>query len=217
MSKVPAPERDFIPAKHHGGAQKPTLLVIHAAVTSYKKGAALGVANYFKQGSVVSSAHFVSDEAEDYQCVAEELVAYHCGYNSNSVSFEMCIIPLKDSVMNWFKPKSEWTGGTVEYHGEQVKRFRWLQMGPRKVLKRTARLVAQSGLAHDIPLKFLTDAELRVWDLDKSNPALGGIVTHAQMTRVFKKSTHWDPGAWPDKLFLRYVNRYKRRLLKKYS
>lgn len=179
-TKYPAPRPPQVPAFNHGGPQTPTLLVMHSTVSGAAKGTANGIAQWWhKSSSPNTSAHYIVDEGTTIQCVGDHTIAYHCGYNTNSIGIEMCDDPSD--------PKSRWDS---EPH---------IQM-----LNRTADLVAQLCLAYGIPARYLTDDELRAWGRNKT-AANGGIVTHAQMSRVFKMSTHWDPGEWPSEKFLETV------------
>lgn len=181
MAKFPAPSYPYVQARHSGGKQTPTLLVMHSTVTTTAEGAALGVANMWHGSrSPVTSAHYVVDEAKTYQCVYDHTVAYHCGYNDNSIGIEMCDEPDPDSKARWETPAH------------------------KAMFDRVTTLAAELCLAYSIPVRFLTDDELRAWGNNKTAKN-GGIVTHAQMSRVFKKSTHWDPGAWPTEKFLEAV------------
>jgi len=51
-------------------------------------------------------------------------------------------------------------------------------------------------------IRYLSDKQL-------ANGTARGIVTHVQVSKVFKKSTHWDPGpGFPKDLFLIWVQNY---------
>ena len=80
------------------------------------------------------------------------------------------------------------------------------------VLGVSASTVGNKRRAYGIPIRTMTDDQLRAWDKAGRKAALGGIVTHAQMSRVFKKSTHWDPGEWPSALFMRRVRKAAAKL-----
>jgi hypothetical protein len=74
------------------------------------------------------------------------------------------------------------------------------------MLRLVAKQVASWHREHGIPARLLTDAQLLEWDRKGRKAKDGGIVTHAQMSRVFKLSTHWDPGKWPSGTFLRMLD-----------
>lgn len=169
----PAPP--VIAAKHHGGKQSPELIVLHSTVGPTRSGSARAVANYFARGTHTASAHYVVDEAETYQCVGDHTVAYHCGWNQDSIGVEMCDNP------------------------SPVNLVRWWDAEHRRMRRRTERLVAQLCLAYNIRPYYVGVRSLVAGEK--------GITTHAAMSKAFKKSTHWDPGAWPRRLFMRRVRR----------
>lgn len=178
MPKVAPPAPPMIAARHHGGAQTPALIVMHGTVSHDDPGVARQIANWWHgPKSPVTSAHYVRDAREAIQCVPDHVVAYHCGYNSNSIGYELC--------------------------DEQVgPASRWNDADSQAILAGAAVDVARLCLAYGIPIRFLTDAQLRAWDQHGRKAGDGGIVTHAQMSRVFKKSTHTDPRDWPAAKFL---------------
>lgn len=205
MTRFAAPSPPMIAARWHGGRQTPTLIVMHSTVGPAKAGAARGVAGYFAREGNKTSAHYVVDAAEVIQTVGDHTVAYHCGHNQDSLGIEMCDYPVLKSVAHWFLPKKQRTGHqNVTPHGK-VNPLRWLEPSHRAMLRRAGHLVGDLCLAYNIPVRTLTDAQLRAWDHAGRPAHLGGIVTHAQMSRVFHQSTHWDPGSWPRALFLHRV------------
>lgn len=178
--KFPPPTHPFIEAKYKSGPQIPTLIVMHSTVSSAAEGAAYAIAMmWHRNTSPKSSAHYVVDAAKTYQCVYDKVVAWHCGYNSNSIGVEMC-----DDPRNPFE--------------------RWETKDHVKMFDRTVDIVADLALAYNIPVRYLSDEELAKWGRHKT-VTNGGITTHAQMARVFKRSTHWDPGEWPSARFLTAV------------
>jgi N-acetylmuramoyl-L-alanine amidase len=75
----------------------------------------------------------------------------------------------------------------------------WLDAFGVLMLDRAASVAAEYCVKFDIPVRRLTNAELT----DKANR---GIVSHAQVSEVFKKSTHTDPGSgFPWDFFLARV------------
>lgn len=176
-TKYSPPSPPYIEAKYKSGPQIPTLIVMHSTVSSSAEGAAYAIAMMWNRpSSPKSSAHYVVDAGKTYQCVYDKIIAWHCGYNTGSIGVEMCDDPRE--------PVS-----------------RWDTKNHTKMFARTVDLVADLALAYNIPVRYLTDEELARWGKHKT-VASGGITTHAQMARVFKKSTHWDPGTWPSKDFL---------------
>ena len=181
VAPVDAP---YIPAKYQGGKQTPTLSVIHSTVGPTKAGSARAIARYGQNPSSPASWHYAIDAAEVIQSVHDHTVAYHCGFNSDSLGYEMCDNP------------------------SRLTAIRWLGRDHKAMLDRTARAVARNHAAYGIPVRFLTDAQLRTWNANGRRTKDGGIVTHDQMSRVFKRSTHWDPGKWPADKFLSLVKKY---------
>jgi len=192
-----------IPARWHGGNQTPTLVVIHATVSPTKKGGAVATANFFHTETAETSAHRVVDPGEIVKCLDDDVIAYHCGYNTGSLGLELCIYPLLGSMGNWLKPKSK--RGKVKQHAKMTP-LTWLRPSVRKMMRLAAGQVADWCIVHDIPVRFLGPAKLATWD-QRGRPAhLGGITTHAHMSDTFHASTHWDPGAWPRARFMRMVS-----------
>lgn len=74
---------------------------------------------------------------------------------------------------------------------------RWSDENHKAMLKRTARLVAELCLAYDVPPWHRSALALRL--------GRRGVTTHAQVSKAFAQSSHWDPGAWPRFRFMRSV------------
>ena len=72
------------------------------------------------------------------------------------------------------------------------------------MLERTAKLTAHLCAASDLPPRFLSVAALKAGGR--------GITTHNNVSRAFGQSSHWDPGAWPRRRFMRMVRREHKRL-----
>lgn len=175
MTTYPPPTPPFIPAKHQGGKQTPRLVVMHSTVSPCREGIAKATAEYFARGAVVSSAHYSVDPGAVWQSVGDHTVAYHCGFNQDSIGVEMCEYP------------------------SRVNLARWLDPAHRRMRRRAARLVAELCLAYDIRPVYVGATKLRAGEK--------GITTHAAMSAAYKRSTHWDPGAWPRRRFIRQVRR----------
>jgi N-acetylmuramoyl-L-alanine amidase CwlA len=171
---ISAPSPLFVAARWHGGPQTPKRIVLHSTVSPCKPGMARAIAHFFATEDNKTSAHYCVDPDEVVQCVGDHTVAYHCGFNQDSIGVEMCEMP-SWNIARWFTPN-------------QV-----------KMRRRTQRLVARLCLAYDIPPRFLGVKRLLAGE--------HGITTHNNMSRAYKRSTHWDPGAWPRRLFMRGVRR----------
>lgn len=81
---------------------------------------------------------------------------------------------------------------------------RWKDDNHRRMLERAAQLVAQLSLAYGVPARFVSASGLR--------SGRHGVTTHQQVSLAFRQSTHWDPGAWPRRRFMRRVRRIRRQL-----
>jgi N-acetyl-anhydromuramyl-L-alanine amidase AmpD len=78
------------------------------------------------------------------------------------------------------------------------------------VLENAANAAAQYCLKYDIPIRHLADDELEAGEK--------GIVGHVQASRVYKKSTHTDPGqGFPWDHFLARVTQHHADRLRKAS
>lgn len=74
----------------------------------------------------------------------------------------------------------EHAGRARQSHGE------WLDAYSRRMLKRSAALSAELCLRYKLPIAWLTASEVAAGRL--------GITSHANVSRAFGKSSHWDPG-----------------------
>lgn len=83
---------------------------------------------------------------------------------------------------------------------------RWKDREHRLMLDRAAMLVAQLCLAYGVPGYYRNATQLR--------GGAHGVTTHAQVSEAFRQSSHWDPGAWPRRRFMRKVRRNIRQLRK---
>jgi hypothetical protein len=203
----PPPSPVRILTDKHGGPQTPTLVVMHATVSPTRAGMARAIARMFRDSDRDSSAHYVVDEAEVIQCVGDHRIAWHCGYNADSLAIEMCFMPLLDSLRNWLLPADQRTGDKVGTHARIIP-LRWLQPAPRRMFRRSVNLAGDLCLSYGIRPRYIGVRKVRAWDAAGRPAALGGITTHAVMTKAFRRSTHWDPGAWPRRLFIRRVRRH---------
>lgn len=134
---VAPPSPEFIPARWHGHDDQQTkAVVIHGAVTPDDPGTARAVAKDFATTSVKKSAHYTVDPKEVIQSVWDHTVAYHCGYNEDSIAVELC---------------DEQSGPAS----------RWQDADSQAIMRRAAALVARLCLAYDIEIKRPTIAELK--------------------------------------------------------
>ena len=170
-----APSPPMIAARWHGGSQTPHRIVMHSTVSPCEPGAARATAEFFAREDNPTSAHYCVDPLEVIQCVPDHVVAYHCGFNQDSIGIEMCEVPSMTNLA------------------------RWLDLPHRQMRRRAVRLVAELCLAYEIPPWFV--------GVDGLLAGKNGVTTHSCMSKAYKRSTHWDPGTWPRRLFMRQVRR----------
>lgn len=136
-TKFPPPQHEFIRARNQGGRQTPKAIVLHGTVSSDNRGTARNIANWWNgPTSPMSSAHYVVDPGTVIQCVGDHRVAYHSGYNQNSIGVEFC---------------DEQAGPAS----------RWGDKDSTAILKRAARLTAELCLAYGIKPFRPSVAELK--------------------------------------------------------
>lgn len=172
------------PAAHTSpGNNKPIdRIVLHSTVSPCAPGQARNTAAYFRSASAGGSAHYVVDPTETVQVVYDGVIAWHAPPNAHSIGIEMCDMPGVGR-------------GAI---------LRWTDREHRQMLRRVVTLTAQLCLAYDVPVAFLDPAEL----VDGKR----GITTHNNVSDAFHQSTHWDPGDWPQRAFMRRVRRRVKRL-----
>jgi len=157
--QISPPSPPFIAARNKGGRQKPKAIVMHATVSSDDKGTARNIANWWAgKTSPMSSAHYVRDAGELIQCVGDHTVAFHCGYNQDSIGYELC----------------------DEQKGPAS---RWQDKDSTAIIREAAKDVARICLAYDIEPIRPTIAALKakgphgIYGHDDSRQAFGG-TTH---------------------------------------
>lgn len=79
-------------------------------------------------------------------------------------------------------------------------RSRWDDTEHRLLEVNTAHLVARLCLAYGVRPYYVGRLGLLA--------GIKGVTTHHAMSKAFKASTHWDPGAWPRLRFMREVRRH---------
>lgn len=162
--------------------------VIHMTVSPCVPGQARATAGYFRNPAAGGSAHYVVDPVETVQSVGDSVIAWHAPPNPRSIGFELCGYPDASRV---------------------VAAARWATRPYRRTLNRAARDVAQTCLAYEVPLAFLSAEELRA--------GRRGITTHANVSEAFHQSSHWDPGWWPRRRFMRLVRQHAQRIERKHA
>lgn len=182
-----------IPRTHSGTSNHPpTRVVIHSAVMPCEAGRARQLGAWNRDGTTGGSWHYATDPAETIQCSWDRFVCWHAPPNTRSIGIEMA-----DHPAPW--PTSR---------AAAILRapWRWVGKNHRAMLARTARLTAQLCMAYGLPIEFLSPAELR--------DGRKGITTHANVSAAFRESSHWDPGWWPRRRFMRMVRHEARQLRK---
>lgn len=187
---VPAPNPPYLgPARHYSsGNNKPiNRIVIHSTVSECKPGGAREIAKYFQSEAAGGSAHYVVDPGAEVQVVYDSVIAWHAPPNGNSIGIEMCDMP---------GPVPNDNPLSAAFKAAR-RRWRWNNPNQQMMLRRTARLTAQLCLAYGVPIQFVGARGLR--------SGKRGITTHNSVSTAFKQSTHWDPGFWPRKHFMKMV------------
>jgi hypothetical protein len=162
MGKHVLPDITFVEARHVGSSQKPTAIVLKLSSTTSDKGAALGIAqNLHRQNAPHESYHYIVDNEMTYQGVPVNVASYANPHRAISVL--LCAQPHEAEPL--------WEDGSA-----------------RKVMYRTAKLVADLVLTYKIRPRYLSiEAEER-WRKHRWRRR-GGIILHVQ-------------GAWPKEAFL---------------
>ena len=199
MSKYPPPNPPVIdgtPAKHSGEDNMPvTRIVIHSAVMPCEPGRAKQLGQMNSKGTGGGSWHYAVDPKATFQCSYDRFVCWHAPPNDHSIGIEMADYPKPWPTS---KPKGWWATLT--------RRWRWNSNNHKLMLDRTAKLTAELCLAYTLPVVFLSPADLKA--------GKKGITTHANVSKAFGQSTHWDPGAWPKGKFMRLVRDYVKQIRK---
>lgn len=196
----PAPPYLGPPFRSSRGSNRPIRrIVIHSTVSPCERGGARRIAAYFRSSKAGGSAHYVVDPGEVVQSAYDSVIAWHAPPNPGTLGIEMCDIP---------GPVPNDKPGTAAF--KALKRaWRWRRPEQKEMLRRTAVLTAQLCLAEGIPPRFLNATRLR-----KLGRNAEGITTHNVTSTVFRQSTHWDPGFWPKRRFMKMVRAEVARLKK---
>jgi N-acetylmuramoyl-L-alanine amidase CwlA len=103
-----------------------------------------------------------------------------------------------DSVIAWHAPPNSHSIG-VELCDNPVANTpsRWDDRNHREMMELAADLVADLCLAYGIPPWFVGRVGLRL--------GRRGVTTHAEVSKAFGQSSHWDVGAWYRVRFMRLV------------
>lgn len=198
MTRIPPPSPPVvggIPANHSGTGNHPvTRVVIHSAVTPCRAGMARRLGDMNRDGTTGGSWHYATDPAEVIQCSFDRFVCWHAPPNPHSIGIEMADTP---------GPVPGDRRGTAAWKAAR-RVWRWRRREQRAMLRLTAHLTAHLCVAYGLPVVFLSPRALRA--------GRKGITTHANVTKAWGQSTHWDPGFWPRVRFMRMVRREANRL-----
>lgn len=140
-------------------------------------------------------------EAPDRQGVAWNIGAYFNRGTGSSAHYGVdsweTVGYLDERHVAWAAPGANHNGVNIEQTGyASWTRDQWLQAGA--MIRRSALLTADICKRSSLPVRLLTDDEL-------ANGAKG-ICHHLQVSRVFKRSDHWDTGyAFPFDVFMSHA------------
>ena len=118
-----------------------------------------------------------------------------------AVDRDSCVRMLPDLVIPWGAKGANSDGLHIETCGyARWTKEEWLQR--ESMLRRSAWKAAKWCWQYGIPARWLSDKQL-------ANGTSKGFTTHAQVNRVFKGGTHWDPGGgYPKAIYMKWVNEY---------
>ena len=128
-----------------------------------------------------------------FQNPAARVSAHYCVDNDSIVQ---CV---RDKDVAWHAPGANHNGIGVEHAGRaRQTRAEWLDAYGQAMLDRSAGLVADLCTRHAVPVTWLQPADLLA--------GKRGITTHNNVTKAFRRGTHWDPGpGFPGEWYLRTV------------
>lgn len=198
MTRIPPPDPPYEgPAAHTSdGPNLPaTRIVIHSTVSPCKPGGRHDIAAYFRSPESDGSAHYVVDPVGIVQVVGDHTIAWHAPPNPHSFGIEMCDTPGP-------VPGDSLPAAVIK---SMRRVWRWRRPNQQAMLHLTAQLTAQLCAAYGIPVQWVGVRGLR--------KGRHGVTGHVKVSRAFGQSTHWDPGWWPRRRFMRMVVNYHTQLL----
>lgn len=132
--------------------------------------------------------------ARNFQNPARRASAHVCSDNDSDVR---CVY---DDDTAWAAPGANADGLQLELAGRASQTpSQWADAYSKALLERGAKVTAAWCKRYGIPPRQLTNAQL-------ADGRTKGIVTHNQVSQVFKLSSHWDPGlSFPMLSFTRLV------------
>lgn len=161
---------------------------MHSTVSPCEPGGRYDIARYFRSPASGGSAHYVVDPVGAVQCVGDHTIAWHAPPNPHSFGIEMCDMP------------GPVPTGPLSLIRAARRTWRWRRPNQVAMLHVAAQLAAELCLAYGIPAVWLGPRELRAGH--------HGITSHNNVSRTWHQSTHWDPGFWPRRRFMRLVRNY---------
>lgn len=180
----------FIPAKwftkFNEGRREVRVIVIHVMEAPEKVATARNIGNYFANLPETTKA------------------SSHIGVDSNEI-----IQYVRDNDIAYAAPGCNHDGIQIELAGYSRQTIKeWLDPYSVKLISNAAYATAQYCRKYDIPVRHLSVSELR--------EGKRGIVGHDQVSIVYHKSTHIDPGqGFPWITFLDLVRVYTLMLIKR--
>ena len=104
-----------------------------------------------------------------------------------SIDRDSIVQSVRDEDVAWHAPGANHDGIGLEHAGyAKQSRADWLDDYSRAELALSAKLAARLCRTYGIPVVWL--------DVDEVRSGLRGITGHAQVSKAFGKSSHWDPG-----------------------
>jgi hypothetical protein len=192
MPTIAPPSPPYLgPAKFHGSATNKPIkrIVLHGTVSPTVKGGARATAKYFRETVTrPSSAHYCADPFESVQVVFDSVVAFHAPPNEHSIGYELC---------DWVATNNGRGPGPAPLS-------RWDDAAHTAMLHIAAQDVARLCLAYDVPIRFLSPAQLRL--------GMRGICEHSDVSAAFHQTSHWDLGNFPRTRFLAMVKAEAKKL-----
>jgi hypothetical protein len=127
------------------------------------------------RGTGGGSWHYAVDPLATFQCSYDRYICWHAPPNGHSIGIEMADNPSR--------LPGRWTG---RRHAA--------------MLRRTARLTAHLCLYYNLPMVWLSPADLRA--------GKRGVTSHNNVSSAWHQSSHWDPGSFPTARFMKMVRTY---------
>lgn len=134
-----------------------------------------------------------SMEAAESARTAENVAAWTAGASAPRASFHYAIDSdstvqcVREADVAWHAPGANHNGVGIELAGyARQTPADWADAFSTAMLERAARLVAGVCRRHAVPVAFVDAAGLLRGE--------SGVTTHAEVSKAWKKSSHWDPG-----------------------